>query len=305
MMGAMRIRIDCAYDGTDFHGWAVQPDGRTVQGTIEQAIATVLRVDPEAGEGPVRLVVAGRTDAGVHAAGQVCHADIDEAVLARAVGHMDVDAPQALGRRLARILPPDVTVLSVTPAPAGFDARFSALERVYVYRLRDGARPMDPRIRGFVWDAGDQVLDMSAMNEAASLIPGLHDFGSFATPNPGGTTIRDVKSARWERVPAPLIASSDGTAAHGVTPVEGGLVTFTITADAFARSMVRSLVGALVQVGRGRKSVDWFAGKLARPRREGASGPAPALGLTFEAVHYPPAGQLAARAEAIRAVRTL
>ncbi|TPF96603.1 pseudouridine synthase [Bifidobacterium sp. UTCIF-39] len=307
-MERMRLRIDLGYDGGGFYGWARQPELRTVQGEIEAAIRKVLHVradDPESPE--IRLVVAGRTDTGVHALHQVCHLDIDEDVLARAVGHMNVTPEVALERRLQRMLPDDIAIHRIRRAPNGFDARFSALERTYVYRVCDNGRFVDPRIRGFVV-AIDETLDMDAMNQAAALTIGLHDFGSFATPNPGGTTIREVKYARWHRAD-PGVALHGGAASGGygepVPYAETGLLCFTIVADAFARNMVRSLVNGCLQVGRGRKDVDWFAQKMAEPKREGSTGPAAAKGLTLEYVAYPPDDQLAERAQAIRAVRTL
>lgn len=316
----MRLRIDLGYDGGGFHGWAVQPDRRTVQGEIEGALAKILRTQ-------VRLTVAGRTDAGVHAVRQVCHTDVDMPVLERVVGHMDVPPVVALERRLQRLLPDDIAIHRVSAAPEGFDARFSALERTYVYRIADRSSFVDPRLRGCVLHI-DADLDMEAMNRAAALTLGLHDFGSFAIANPGGTTIREVKSARWERVPVaplsggcePAIESNSGLAhsglaqagageraGHGyaVPMLESGLLTFTIVADAFARNMVRSLVGACVAVGQGKRSVDWFAEKMAVPLREGSTGPIAPQGLTLEHVAYPPDAELAARADAIRAVRTL
>ena len=264
-------------DGGAFYGWAKQPTLRTVQGELEQALHTILRVPADDPDEPLRLTVAGRTDTGVHALHQVCHLDVGEATLERCVGHMGVPAPEALFRRLSRMVPDDIAIHAVSVAPEGFDARFSALERTYVYRICDDARPVDPRMRGFVLPLDDR-LDLDAMNAAAAMTIGLHDFGSFATPNPGGTTIREVKR---------------------------GLVCFTIVADAFARNMVRSLVNACVKVGQGRKDLNWFAEKMATPLREGSTGPIAPQGLTLEHVAYPAADQLAARAEAIRAKRTL
>ena len=275
----VRLRLDLAYDGGAFYGWAKQPTLRTVQGELEQALHTILRVPADDPDEPLRLTVAGRTDTGVHALHQVCHLDVGEATLERCVGHMGVPAPEALFRRLSRMVPDDIAIHAVSVAPEGFDARFSALERTYVYRICDDARPVDPRMRGFVLPLDDR-LDLDAMNAAAAMTIGLHDFGSFATPNPGGTTIREVKR-------------------------ESGLVCFTIVADAFARNMVRSLVNACVKVGQGRKDLNWFAEKMATPLREGSTGPIAPQGLTLEHVAYPAADQLAARAEAIRAKRTL
>ena len=305
----VRLRLDLAYDGGAFYGWAKQPTLRTVQGELEQALHTILRVSADDPDEPLRLTVAGRTDTGVHALHQVCHLDVGEATLDRCVGHMGVPAPEALFRRLSRMVPDDIAIHAVSVAPEGFDARFSALERTYVYRICDDARPVDPRMRGFVL-ALDDRLDLDAMNAAAAMTIGLHDFGSFATPNPGGTTIREVKQAHWSRIPvSPLVPGASGGAGtaggYTVPAAESGLVCFTIVADAFARNMVRSLVNACVKVGQGRKDLDWFAEKMATPLREGSTGPIAPQGLTLEYVAYPAADQLAARAEAIRAKRTL
>ena len=305
----VRLRLDLAYDGGAFYGWARQPTLRTVQGELEQALHTILRVSADDPDEPLRLTVAGRTDTGVHALHQVCHLDVGEATLDRCVGHMGVPAPEALFRRLSRMVPDDIAIHAVSVAPEGFDARFSALERTYVYRICDDARPVDPRMRGFVL-ALDDRLDLDAMNAAAAMTIGLHDFGSFATPNPGGTTIREVKQAHWSRIPvSPLVPGASGGAGtaggYTVPAAESGLVCFTIVADAFARNMVRSLVNACVKVGQGRKDLDWFAEKMATPLREGSTGPIAPQGLTLEHVAYPAADQLAARAEAIRAKRTL
>lgn len=319
-----------AYDGGGFHGWAKQPDLRTVQGVVEDSLHTVLRVSADDAREPLRLVVAGRTDTGVHAVHQVCHLDVGEQTLNRCVGHMAVPPVEALRRRLIHDLPDDISLHNVQVAPEGFDARFSALQRTYVYRIADGARPADPRMRGFVWKLED-TLDIPAMNEAATMTIGLHDFGSFATPNPGGTTIREVKQAVWRRVPVmgmfknsgtetdiriacsdqlgkaatPAASNSGANMGYSVPSLESGLVCFTIVADAFAHNMVRSLVNACVQVGRHRKSLDWFAQKMANPVREGSTGPIAACGLTLEHVAYPPDEELAERAQAIRARRTL
>ena len=364
----MRLRIDLAYDGGDFYGWAKQPTLRTVQGEIEQAMRMVLRLpdvasgasntadsaagvvqsvvrttsnasavaqeqqkphepyeshepqdSPESPEShdasqasahsqpqPLRLVVAGRTDTGVHASHQVCHVDIEPEILNRCVGHMNVPPIIAFTRRLQRILPADIAIRDISVAPDGFDARFSALERTYVYRIADRSSEIDPRMRGFVLHIDDD-LDITAMNEAAAMTIGLHDFGSFATPNPGGTTIRDVKTAYWRRIPTRPLIDDDMTMGEQYrTPtVESGLLCFTIVADAFARNMVRSLVNGCVQVGIGKRSLDWFSQKMATPLREGSTGPIAPQGLTLEHIAYPPDDQLAARAAAIRAKRTL
>ena len=307
----VRLRIDLGYDGFSFNGWAAQPGKRTVQGEVEAALERVLcgmRPDGAAqadGRTPLpHLVVAGRTDAGVHAAHQVCHLDVTEAQLARCVGHMRTEPVRALELRLQRMMPGDIAIHRVSVAPAGFDARFSALERTYVYRICDDPSAWDPRQQSYVW-LTDQRLDESAMNEAAACTIGLHDFGSFAIANPGGTTIRDVKTAYWSRVPTrPLIADPRGER-YRTPAMESGLLCFTIVADAFARNMVRSLVNGCVQVGLGKRTVGWFADKIATPLREGSTGPIAPEGLTHEHIEYPAEGELASRAEKIRARRTL
>ncbi|MCH4208985.1 tRNA pseudouridine(38-40) synthase TruA [Bifidobacterium sp.] len=303
----MRLRIDLAYDGGGFHGWARQPGLRTVQGEMEKALHRILGVPDNDADEPLRLVVAGRTDTGVHASHQVCHLDIRPETLSCCIGHMDVPAIEALLRRLRHFLPDDIAIHAISQAPSGFDARFSALERTYVFRIADGACDPDPRLRGFVL-AVDGVLDVDAMNTAAATMIGLHDFGSFATPNPGGTTIRKVASSFWRRVePCKLNDErcSEGTTGHHTPAIESGLVCFTIVADAFAHNMVRSLVGACVQIGLGKRTLGWFADKMAHPAREGSTGPIAPQGLTLEHVAYPPDGELASRAERIRAKRIL
>ena len=291
----MRLRIDLAYDGTQFHGWAKQPDLRTVQGVVEAAITKILRIsrpDPL-----VRLVVAGRTDTGVHARHQVCHMDIEPELLEQAVGHLGVSPVQALEHRLRHVLPADIVIYSVAQAPEGFDARFSALERTYIYRICDNPEFMDPRMRTSVLGVKNR-LDDELLNLCSKKVVGLKDFGSFATPNPGGTTIREVKVARW-------IRRSEEAGEYGAVPVNAGILEFTIVADAFAHNMVRSLVGAQVNVASGKKSLEWFDDKLTHPVREGSTGPIAPEGLTLENVAYPHVNQLAERAQAIRAKRTL
>lgn len=277
-----------------------------MQGEIERILHTVLRVPVDDAGEPLRLTVAGRTDTGVHASHQVCHLDISETILACCVGHMNVPPVVALTRRLQRMLPNDITIHGINEAPQGFDARFSALERTYVYRIADRSSEIDPRMRGFVLHVDDD-LDLETMNQAAAMTIGLHDFGSFATPNPGGTTIREVKTAYWRRIPQrPLIDGEMTMGERYRTPsMESGLACFTIVADAFARNMVRSLVNGCVQVGIGKRSLDWFADKMATPLREGSTGPIAPQGLTLEHIEYPDDDQLAIRAETIRAKRTL
>jgi tRNA pseudouridine38-40 synthase len=261
----VRLRIDLAYDGGDFHGWAAQPGLRTVQGDLEAALATVLRV-PE-----LSTVCAGRTDTGVHARGQVVHVDLD-----------GLPEPELalLARRLNGVLQRDLRVRRVVTAPDGFDARFSPLWRRYAYRICDGVP--DPLARGQVlsWPRG---LDVRAMNEASGHLLGLHDFASFCKKREGATTVRTLLDLSWER--------------------DGDALTGTVRADAFCHHMVRSLVGCLVAVGEGRRPVTWPADVLGTAVRDPAVTVVPPHGLTLEEVGYPPDEELAARAEESRARR--
>jgi tRNA pseudouridine38-40 synthase len=275
----MRIRLDLAYDGAGFAGWAAQPSRRTVQGTLEPALGTVLRCpDP-------RTVVAGRTDAGVHARGQVAHCDIDLEAW-RALSSAMTDPPgEVLVRRLAGVLPPDVVVRRAEAAPPGFDARFSALYRRYAYRIADGPFRADPLRRGHVvWHRAP--LDVAGMAEAAAPLVGRNDFAAFCRPRPEATTVRTLQVLAVARF-------TDGP--------DAGLVVVTVQADAFCHQMVRSLVGALLAVGEGRKPACWPTELLASGERRATV--APAHGLALEHVAYPPDDQLAVRAQATRARR--
>jgi tRNA pseudouridine38-40 synthase len=277
----VRVRIDLAYDGTDFSGWAAQPGLRTVEAELSRALTTVLRA-----VAPVRLTVAGRTDAGVHARGQVCHADVPIEGWQALPGRSDRTPEQAAVTRLAGVLPPDVLVRSVSVAPEGFDARFSALRRRYVYRLSDRPQGFDPlRRRDTVLLRGG-TLDVIAMHEAARSLVGLRDFAAFCRKREGATTVRTLLEYSWQR-------SDDGT------------LEATVVADAFCHSMVRALVGAVVPVGQGRRPASWPAQVLTAGRRDSAVAVMPAHGLSLEEVVYPPDDELAARAHQARAVRTL
>jgi tRNA pseudouridine38-40 synthase len=262
-----RVRLDVAYDGSAFSGWAVQPGRRTEQGALQGALATILRVPT------VALGVAGRTDAGVHATGQVAHADLP--------GPIEAD----LVRRLAGVLPSDVLVRSIRPMPDAFDARFSALWRRYEYRVAD--RGVSPLRRGFVLDHR-RALDVEAMNEAAAQLVGLRDFAAFCKRREGATTLRTMQHFSVER-----------------EPTTGELIA-RLQADAFCHSMVRSLIGALLAVGEGRRPPAWPAGLLSRTVRADEVMVAPPHGLTLVEVGYPPnddPAALAARAERTRARR--
>jgi len=268
----MRIRIDCAYDGTGFSGWARQPGLRTVQGVLEATIAQVLRLD----EVPA-TVCAGRTDAGVHARGQVVHLDLPDELPRCPAG-----IPAALTQWLPRALPDDVAVHRVSHVPHDFDARFSALTRRYVYRLCDSPTDIDPLTRGFIVSYRHQ-LDVEAMREASQPLIGLHDFVAFAKPREGATTIRTLLVLEPRRLP--------------------GWIEITVVADAFCHSMVRSLVGALTAVGRGQRDVAWMTSQLEADKRANDIVVMPAHGLTLEEVTYPPDEELALRAARARTRR--
>jgi tRNA pseudouridine38-40 synthase len=273
----VRLRIDCAYDGADFSGWAAQPGLRTVQGTLEAALATALRV-PE-----VRVTVAGRTDAGVHARGQVAHVDVEPEVVVAAAGRSPHPPPEALARRVDGILPPDLRVRRVSEAPPGFDARFSAIWRRYAYRIADAPELADPLVRGHVLTWG-RPLDVEAMNEASRPLLGLKDFASFCKQREGATTVRTLLDLDWTR---------DAS----------GLVVGSVRADAFCHNMVRALVGCLIAVGEGRRPVTWPAEVMAGRRRDQGVRVVHAHGLTLEEVGYPDDAELAAQADRARARR--
>lgn len=273
----VRIRLDVAYDGSDFRGWASQPGLRTVQGTLEAALGTALRV-PEA-----RVTCAGRTDSGVHARGQVAHLDVDEADLAASAGRSTDPPLDALERRLAGILPADLRVRRATPAAPGFDARFSATWRRYAYRVADRPEVVDPLARREVL-AWPRPLDLDAMNRAGAPLVGLQDFAAFCKRREGATTVRTLLQLEWRRD------------AHGVAVAR-------VVADAFCHSMVRALVGCLLAVGEGRRDVGWPARVLAARTRDPAVAVARAHGLTLEEVGYPDDAGLAAQAERARARR--
>ena len=264
--GLVRVRLDLAYDGTDFSGWATQPDRRTVQDAVEAGLTRVLRFAQL-----VRLVVAGRTDAGVHATGQVAHADLDIA---------SVD-PERLRRGLNGVLPPDIRIRAVTVAPQGFDARFSALARRYRYRLCDDVPNPLRRRDTLAWP---RPLDVAAMQAAASGLLGEHDFAAYCKRREGATTIRRLLRIECRRT--------------------ADAIEVSVEADAFCHSMVRALVGALLAVGEGRKPTRWPADVLAAGVRDSGVAVAPAHGLTLCEVRYPPDNALAIRARTTRQLRT-
>lgn len=280
----VRARLRFAYDGTDFAGWAAQPDLRTVQGELEAALARILRQ-----EGAPRVVVAGRTDAGVHARGQVAHVDINPDAWAALPARTHRHPGEALTVRLNGVLPADIVISHVDEAPAGFDARFSALERRYAYRIADASVAKDPLLRRHVaWL--DKDLDVAALNNASNALVGLRDFAAFCKAREGATTIRDLKQFDWTRV---------------VDGPDSGLLVATVRADAFCHSMVRGLVGAVLAVGHGKRDIEWLSSVAQGRERSSAVTVAPAAGLTLEEVVYPQDGELADRADQTRAKRTL
>lgn len=279
-----RFRVELGYRGTGFHGWATQPGLRTVQGSLEAALATVC------GE-PVRTVVAGRTDAGVHARRQTVHLDLGETALNRLVGRSDRPPAAALASRLRGALRhldcPDIVIHTAAAVPAEFDARFAAEWREYTYRLADDAAFRDPlALDTTVAHRG--TLDAEFMRRAAAELLGLHDFLPFCKPRPGATTVRTLLALDVERT-------------------ADGVIAVRLRADAFCHHMVRAIVGGLVRVGSGTWPVSRPAELLARADAgETDLGPMfvmPPHGLVLEAIGYPPAEDWAARAERTRARR--
>ena len=254
-----RLRLDIAYDGTDFSGWARQPGRRTVCGEIEEKLSAIVRT-------PVLLTVAGRTDAGVHAAAQVAHVDVPTDALP--------DDPSRMVRRLARFLPRDVRVKSITVAPEHFDARFSAIRRHYEYRVTTAVYGADP-LRARDTAAWPKPVDLDAMQRASASLLGLHDFAAFCKRREGATTVRELQRYDWSR--------------------SGDVLTAHVSADAFCWSMVRSLVGAALAVGEGRRTVEWMTALLDERERAASVAVAPAHGLSLVGVEYPADEDLAAR----------
>ncbi|NJQ05925.1 tRNA pseudouridine(38-40) synthase TruA [Streptomyces lonarensis] len=271
--GQVRVRLDLAYDGSDFSGWARQKgDRRTVQSEVEDALQVVTRAAERR-----ELTVAGRTDAGVHARGQVAHVDLPEEVWA--------EHREKLLRRLAGRLPHDVRVFRVSEAPPHFNARFSAIWRRYVYRVTDHPGGVDPLQRGHVlWH--NWPLDEAAMNEAAAGLLGEHDFAAYCKQREGATTIRTLRRLEWTRRP-------------------DGVLEATVLADAFCHNMVRSLVGAMLFVGDGHRLPSWPAQVLAAGVRDSAVHVVRPHGLTLEEVGYPADELLADRNREARNRRTL
>jgi tRNA pseudouridine38-40 synthase len=256
--GLIRIRGKIAYDGKDFSGWGMQPDRRTVQGELENAISTLLRVD--------RVIVqcAGRTDAGVHATAQVIHFDIAE---------KDAMEMKDLTYRINAILPEDISIQELEVTAADFDARFAALSRRYEYLIYQG--PRNPLLRDRA-HRSYLPLNVQAMNEASQSLIGLHDFSAFCKKREGATTIRTLMKFTWTETP-------------------DGLIKVELEADAFCYSMVRGLIGAVLAIGEGKFDKAWLENYLAGKEREAHVFAAPALGLTLVDVKYPDPAEYATR----------
>ena len=263
--GLIRIRGKIAYDGKDFSGWGMQPDRRTVQGELENAISTLLRVD--------RVIVqcAGRTDAGVHATAQVIHFDIAE---------KDAMEMKDLAYKINAILPEDISIQELEVTTPDFDARFAALSRSYEYLIFQG--PRNPLLRDRAYRSW-APLDVTAMNDASQSLIGLHDFSAFCKKREGATTIRTLMKFVWTETP-------------------DGLIKVELEADAFCYSMVRGLIGAVLAIGEGKFDKAWLENYLAGKEREAHVFAAPAWGLTLVDVKYPEPGDYAKRiAETLQA----
>ena len=256
--GFRRLRLDISYDGTNFSGWGIQPDRRTVQQSVEDAISTVAQAKAE-------TIVAGRTDAGVHATGQVIHVDLPESL-----------ELTDLAYKLNRILDEDIRINQITIAPPAFHARFSALRRYYEYRILDENKVIPPLVR-FNTESWYRPLDVDVMNQASALLLGTHDYAAFCKFREGATTIRTLETYSWHRD-------------------NQGFLIGDVVADAFCYSMVRNLVGAIVCVADGRKDASWISTLLENKERVSDSLVFPARGLSLYKVDYPNDAELLERA---------
>jgi tRNA pseudouridine38-40 synthase len=251
----MRLRIDLAYDGAPFHGFARQGDVPTVQDALEDVLGRLL-------DQQVRTVCAGRTDRGVHALAQVVHLDLDPAVPAARRAVADLTGTRD---RLDRMLGDAVAVWTVREVPDSFDARFSAVSRAYRYRIAD-VPVLSPLRRFDVWHLGER-LGIGAMRIAARHLVGEHDFASLCRARPGVTTVRRIDRLTVSR-------PSDG------------LVHLRVRGRAFCHQQVRSIVAVLAEVGAGRRRPEWAGEVLAARDRSVAPAVAPPQGLTLERVSY-------------------
>jgi len=272
--GLCRFRIDLAYDGTDFAGWAKQPGLRTVQGELENALGQIFGAD----EGGFGMRVAGRTDAGVHASHQVCHIDLNPEQLRR-MGRTPLGA-----KRLNGLLPADIRVLEVVHAPPGFDARFAATGRSYEYLIADAQCAPDPKRVRYVLEV-PKSLDVARMAAAAKSLTGLKDFGAFCKPRDGATTIRNLRQL-------------------DVTREAGGQISITLEADAFCHNMVRAIVGALVATGEGRLSLEQLSEIARAAVRTSKFKVVEPKGLSLSGISYPEDAKLENQAARARNKRS-
>ncbi len=273
--GAFRFRIDLSYDGTDFFGWAKQLDLRTVQGELVEALKTIFGPT----EDDFAMRVAGRTDTGVHAEGQVVHIDLTKEQFKR-LGH-NHDVAGRLNKLLTR---GDVWVKEFEPAPPGFDARFSASNRRYIYKIADKGSPKSPQLARYAL-YHLRHLDEKKMNEASQALLGLHDFASYCRPRSFGSTIRHLQKINVTR--------------------KNGVIEVELVADAFAHNMVRSIVGALIKVGDGKATKADLSRVLAMKKRTATGWKVvEPHGLTLMKIGYPAESKLAAQAIATQRIRT-
>ncbi len=251
--GFARLRVDLTYDGTNFSGWAKQPNQRTIQEEFEKALSTILRT-------PVATIVAGRTDAGVHAKHQVLHTDIPN--------DSKIDN---LTFRLNQYLTDEIRVLNTAWAPVNFHARFTAQSRTYQYKIIDGGKVTAPLDR---YDSVEwfRKLDINLMNSGSKLLLGEHDFFAFCKYREGGSTVKNLLKFEWYRD-------------------ENSIVIGEIQANSFRYNMVRNLVGAAVCVGEGRFEPNWMKKVLDEKLRVSDSYVFPAKGLTLISISYPESDQ--------------
>jgi tRNA pseudouridine38-40 synthase len=275
--GFSRYRIDFGYDGTDFAGFAKQPGLRTVQSELVKGLEVIFGKDNK----DFAMRVAGRTDAGVHAQHQVVHVDLSPSQIKRIGRNPDVAS------RVNTALPQDVRLFRFEKAPAGFDARYSAIYRRYRYKIADHASFLDPLLVRYVLKLKVD-LDLKLMRLAAKEMVGLHDFGAFCKPRAGATTIRNLRYIRITR-----------------NRKEGNLVEIELKGDAFCHNMVRSLTGALVAVARGRASAQDVKDRLVSANRVGSFKVLGGKGLSLIEVGYPKDSRLAEQAEKARKLRSL
>ena len=273
--GLTRFRIDLAYDGTDFAGWAKQPKLRTVRGELLRALQQIFGASSD----DFFMRVGGRTDAGVHADHQVCHVDLSDTQLSR-LGRNPLSAA-----RLNSLLPTDVAILKVLKAPKGFDARFSSIGRSYVYAIADANCKPNPKQTRYTLTVSKE-LSLEKMSAAGKKLLGLRDFGAFCKPRPGATTIRNLRKLAVKR-------SGDGR------------ILIEVSADAFCHNMVRALVGALIAAGEGRITPTELSKIQQEAKRTSAFKVVGPQGLTLTKISYPPVKDLAKQAEKARNTRSL